>query len=44
MRANSPEFSGGFSTTIYKQKAFALRINDQIIELLNFYISSAIQI
>ena len=40
IRANPPEFSGRFSTTIYKQKTFTLRIDDQILQKLDINVSS----
>ena len=39
IRANPPGFSGRLLTTIYKQKTFTLRIDDQIIQKLNFNFS-----
>ena len=37
IRANSPEFFGRHLTSIYKQKTFNFRIDDEILQKLNFY-------
>ena len=43
IRANPFEFFGTLLTTILKHKEFSLRIGDQIIQKLNFYISDVSQ-
>ena len=44
LRANPSGFSGRLLTSIYKQKIFTLKIDHEIIQKLNFYISSVILI
>ena len=44
IHANPPEFYEKHVTSIYKQKELTLRIADQIIQKLNFYIIGGIVI